>query len=150
VENDGLEPGRNHFISARLPPFFAAAPLGPGSGAAWLVAAVDGRHLFVSDRLEPIGNAPTAGDEVIAVRSGCGSGSQLIIGAPGPNTDRADRLVAVGVNDRHTTQAAAPVLLSGVLTALWATPGASSGIAIVRNADTGSYEAFQVGVACAR
>lgn len=121
VANQGLEAGRNYFKSPEGMVFYNAAPLGAG-----------------------------ANDDAIALVAGCAPGTYVAAVAAGGRPDSGDLLQLSRVADDRLVQAASPMILPGVLTALWPEPDRTSGVVVTRDVHGGRYDAFQTTISCSR
>jgi hypothetical protein len=120
-------------------PFYSAA----GS----LFAASDGRVL---DRAgQPVAGSEGWGSDIAGIADPCGPGTAVV--ASGANNEREEVRV-YEVTNAQATPASEAMPLAGPVTALW--PGESSGqlparaTLVVRNSQTGQYEASRLGLAC--
>lgn len=145
---------RNYFTGAivptpakSFPPFFSAVPIRRGDGDAWVLAGIDGQTIiFDGSAMRGLAGARDFGSDIASVRSGCGSGAQLL--ATGAGDDLAnDTIRAFEIGDQGARAVSPPLAFDGPLTALWTTPDGDGAIAILRT-QTGSYEAYSVSVAC--
>lgn len=130
---------------ATVPKFYSAAFLPRGKYVLWLFAAVDGQiHMVdgVSDQAARL----NWGSDVASLKTACGAGWQVLAtssGAPG-----GDSIRAYEFPDRDAVPVSAAVDLGAEVTALWTEAKGDTAIAVTRNGETGSYEAFRVAVAC--
>ena len=86
------------------------------------------------------------GSDVVSLRTACGAGWQVVAtssGAPG-----SDSLRAYEFPDRDPVPVSAAVEFAATVTALWTEAKGDTAIAVTRNSERGSYEAFRVAVAC--
>ena len=136
-----------------VPPFFNAASLTRGNYTYWFFTGIEGQ-VFVSDgrnmrRLG--GEARGWGSEIAAVHSGCGAGTQLLVGISSNengNGDANDALQAYELGEHEPVAVSGPLALTGTLTALWPAQNSASATAIVRTAQ-GGYDAYSITLACA-
>jgi len=149
---------RNFFTGALAPgvgklmtvgKFYSAAPLPREKYILWLFAATDGQIHFVdgvTDQAAKLG----WGSDVATVKTGCGSGWQVLATGAGNNATEngLDSVRAYELADRDPVPVTAPLDFSGEITGLWTEAKGDSAIAIVRNRETGAYEAFRLAVAC--
>ena len=149
--------GRNYFSGAlsqnsgqqlNTAPFYSAAVVPRGESTSWLATAVDGQVHFLNGTTDQMIGRPGWGSDIASVRSGCGTGWQVLAtgNSNGPNdTVRALRCQAA-------TPVATGIVLdvSGSITALWTESSEASAVAIAHNFVTGRYEAFRISVSCSR
>jgi len=152
-------PGRN-FFDGRLqqdgggvnsvPPFFSAASLRQGGAVLWAFAGLDGRTQLLQKGPEPLAIIEGWGSSVVAIKSSCGSGWQLLSTRAGSLTE-PDALQAYEISAARGDKAvavSAPVEFSGPVTALWPTSDSSTAVAVCRDVKTGRYAAFSLSVSC--
>jgi hypothetical protein len=148
--------GRNYFsgllrpgFGKQMPPFFSAAALPYPGYTLWIFAGVDGQLRTHDGLREGTLNVHDWGSDLAAIRSGCGSGTQLLV------TSTAD----IGTNDslrgyevvERQAQLAMPVLdFAGTITALWPAADGAAATVVVNNTRTGNYEVFDVSISCAQ
>ena len=138
-----LSPGLGKGIS--VPSFYSAAGLPRGKYTLWLLAATDGQvHMIdgLSDRTARL----EWGSDLAMMKSSCGAGWQVL------STNRGgrggDAVRAYEIPDRDPVAASTAVDFAGKITALWAESRGDTAIAVVKNPETGSYEAFRLAMAC--
>jgi hypothetical protein len=146
LDNTGLDLARNHFTTPDGLPFYAAAPLGAGAGARWLVADPAGTLTMLDAAWQAVANVGTA-DDVAGVVAPCDGPAYVVVAS---HADGRDSLGLFQAAARRLVAAGAPVALPGRLTALWGMPGASTATAIVYDPAAGRYEAFLASVDCRR
>ena len=130
------------------PAFYSAAALPRDNYTLWLFAAVDGQvHLLDSITDQTVGTLGW-GSNIAAVRSGCGSGWQVL--ATGREDGPSDALRAFEVRDHEPIAASPPLELNGSITALWTESGEASVVSVVRNSEAGRYEAYRLTLTCGR
>ena len=121
VANGGLETGRNYFKTPEGTVFYNAAPLGAA-----------------------------ANDDAIALTAACAPGTYVAAVSPSGRLESGDLLQLSRVVDGRLVQAASPVSLPGVLTALWAQPDQTSAVVVTHDVRGGRYDAFQTTISCSR
>ena len=138
-----LAPGVGKF--ATVPKFYSAAFLPRGRYVLWLFAAVDGQIHMV----DGVSDQPARlnwGSDVASLRTACGAGWQVLatsFGVPG-----SDSMRAYEFPDRDAVPVSAALDFGATVTALWTEAKGDTAMAVTRNSETGSYEAFRVAVAC--
>jgi len=130
-----------------LPRFYSFAEV-PRSGGtiAWLVNGIDGKVQIVENGLlKPLSGARDWGSDFAVLKSGCGSGAQVIASGSGeaPN----DSLRAYELPAQEAIPASAPLGMNGTVTALWPAADGKSLLAAVRQA-SGDYEVNRVTALC--
>ena len=137
-----LTPGVGKY--ATVPKFYSAALLPREKYTLWLFAAVDGQtHMVdgVSDLTAKLG----WGSDLASVKTACGAGWQVLSSSPG---GREDSVRAFEFPDRDPLAVSAALAFSGPITALWTEAKGDTAIAVARNPETGSYEAFRLAISC--
>ncbi len=130
-----------------FPPFYSAAPAKSGDATGWVLAGIDGQTtIFDGNSIHGLSGSRDFGSDLATVRSGCGSGTQLLATAAGDDSVN-DAIRAFEIDDQRAHAASPPLAFDGPVTALWTTPDGDSAIAVLRT-QTGSYEAYSVSVAC--
>jgi hypothetical protein len=135
-------------------PFYSAAALPNGQSTRWLIAAVDGQVHFLDGATDRVVMSLNWGSDIAAVRSGCGSGWQVLTTKPGEGS--SDAIRAFEISGGQPVAVSPELEFAGSVTALWSgiveptasENGVSGAIAVVRNAETGGYEAFSLTVSC--
>jgi hypothetical protein len=128
--------------------FYSAAPLIRDQSAWWLLAAVNGQVHLLDGITDQVLDKLGWGSDIAAVRSGCGSGWQIL--ATGNAGNRSDRLRAFEVVGREPVPVGASIEMNGSVTALWTESAGVSAVAVVRNTETGRYEASRLSITCGR
>lgn len=145
---------RNYFTGALAPgmgkitnvgKFYSAAPLPRDKYVLWLFEGTDGQLHFV-DGLTDQPMMVGWGSDIVSVKTSCGTGWQVLATSAAENG--LDSLRAYEVADRDPVAMSAALDFSGEITALWTEAKGDSAIAVVKNRETGNYEAFRVAVAC--
>jgi hypothetical protein len=144
---------RNYFtgvitpsLGVDLPAFYSAAMLPRPNGPALLIGGIDGKVQIVdSGVLRQVSGARDWGSDFAVLKSGCGSGAQVI--ASGSGEAAADSLRAYELPAQEAIPASAPLAMNGTVTLLWAAPDGKSLLAAVRQA-SGDYEVDRVTALC--
>ncbi|HEV2470191.1 MAG TPA: hypothetical protein VGS78_13450 [Candidatus Sulfotelmatobacter sp.] len=160
VASSGIAPEQAFFSSARnffngtLTPairnvspgkFYSAAAIAHDKSVLWLFAGVDGQVHFFDGGPERIVHL-SWGSDVTSVRTSCGAGWQVLADRAGD--DVSDSLRAYEFPDRDPVAVSAPVDFPGPISALWTEARGDTTVAVAKNTETGSYEAYRVAVAC--
>lgn len=133
-------------LGVDLPPFYSAALLQRANGVALLIGGVDGK-VRVADggALRAASGTRDWGSDFAVLKSGCGSGAQVI--ASGSGEAAGDSLRAYEVPAQEAIPASAPLCMNGTVMALWPAPDGKSVLATVRQA-LGDYEVDRVTALC--
>ena len=134
-------------IGVDLPPFYAAGMIPrTAGGAALLLAAVDGRVQMVENGgMRTVAGTRDWGSDFSVVRSGCGSGTQVITSGSGEAIN--DSLRAFEIPALEAVPMSAPLAMDGTVSALWTALDGKSAMAVVRNA-ADEYEVDRVTALC--
>ena len=147
---------RNFFTGALAPgigkitnvgKFYAAAALPRDKYVLWLFAGMDGEIHFVDGVTDQAMKADW-GSDIVSVKTACGSGWQVL--ATGTAENGMDTIRTYEIADRDPVPVTAALDFAGEITALWTEAKGDSAIAVVRDQETGEYEAFRVAVACSQ
>jgi len=128
-----------------MPKFFSAALLARENNPLWLFAGIDGRVHMIDGVSDQITNV-SWGSDLAGVKTACGSGWQVLASSTGE--EAKDSIRAYEFPDRDPIAVSADVEFDGPITALWTESRGDSALAVSRNRDTGSYEAFRLAMAC--
>ena len=142
-----LTPGAGKFTTVSK--FYSAALLPREKYLLWLFAATDGRVHMV-DGISDQGLKVGWGSDVTSIKTSCGAGWQVL--ATSSTEDTGDSVRAYELPDRDPVAVSAAVDFpgSGVITALWTEAKGDTAIAVTRNRETGTYEAFRLAVVCSQ
>jgi hypothetical protein len=128
-----------------VPKFYSAAPLPRDKYTLWLFAAIDGQvHMIdgVSDQTAKLG----WGSDLTSLKTSCGAGWQVLATSSGEQA--GDSVRAYEFPDRDPVAVSAAIDLAGEIMALWTETKGDTAIAVTKNRETGSYEAFRFALAC--
>jgi len=151
-------PSRNFFTGVVTPgvgklttvsKFYSAAFLPREKYLLWLFAGTDSRVHMV-DGISDQATKLNWGSDLAPVKTACGAGWQVL--ATSSDEGSASSVRAYEFPDRD------PIAVSdgidfpgaGAITALWTEAKADTAVAVTRNRETGSYEAFRLAVACSQ
>jgi len=147
-------PTRNYFTGVLSPAvgkvstvskFYTAAFVPREKYTLWLFASSDGRVHFV----DGTNDQPSSfewGSEIAALKTPCGAGWQVL--ATGSGDQAEDSVRAYEFPDRDPVGVSPALDFAGPVSALWTESKGDSAIAISKNRDTGSYEAYRLSLAC--
>ncbi|HZQ93699.1 MAG TPA: hypothetical protein VFA67_01740 [Candidatus Sulfotelmatobacter sp.] len=125
--------------------FYSAAFVPREKYTLWLFAAADG-NVHLIDGIRDQTSAMEWGSAIATVRTPCGAGWQVL--APSGGAGKDDSVRAYEFPDRDPVAVSAAVEFPGAISELWTESSGDSAIAIVKNRETGSYEAFRLAMAC--
>jgi hypothetical protein len=138
-----LTPGVGKFTT--LSKYYSAAFVPREKYVLWLFASVDGLVHMVDGVSDATARLRWSSD-LASVRTPCGAGWQVL--APSSSDQGSESVGAYEFPDRDPVAVSAPVDLAGEVTALWTEAKGETAIAIARNRETGSYEAFRLAIVC--
>lgn len=147
-------PSRNFFTGvltpaigkfSAVPKFYSAAFLPRDRYTLWIFAAVDGR-IHMVDGMNDQSPRLDWGSDIATVRTPCGAGWQVL--AAGSGEQPSDAVRAYEFPDRDPVAVSPAVDFPGSLVGLWTEARADSAVAIVRNREAGTYEAYRLALAC--
>ncbi len=147
-------PARNYFTGVlspaigkfnTLPKFYSAAFVPREKHIFWLFASTDGTVRLI-DGVNEQTSTFTWGSDIASVRTACGAGSQVL--ATGATSSAQDSVRAYEFPDRDPVAVSTAVDFPGPVSALWTETRGDTAIAIARNRDTRSYEAFRLSLSC--
>ena len=131
---------------SNVPSFYSAAALPRANYTLWALAAVDGSLHLVDGVTDQLLRGVKWGSDLAAIRSSCGTGTQILVSESGDS--ERDGLRAFEVPDRDPVVASSAVEFDGRIVALWQDSGGATAAAIVRRKDTGWYEAYRISISC--
>ena len=152
-------PTRNFFTGALTPgvcksttvsKFYSAAWLPRDKYLLWLFAATDG-HVHMVDGVSDQTARIAWGSDLTSVKTSCGAGWQVLATSPEANAEETgDSMRAYEFPDRDPVAVSAAIDFPGMIRALWTEAKGDTAIAVVKNRETGSYEAYRVAVVCSQ
>ncbi|HEX9110417.1 MAG TPA: hypothetical protein VF845_02985 [Terriglobales bacterium] len=159
AEDNGVRaffaPTRNFFTGAlspgigkvsAVPSFYSVAALPRSNYTLWLLTAVDGSVHLIDGITDQAIRGLRWGSDLAAVRSNCGTGTQILVSEAGD--PEHDSLRAFEVPDRDPVAASSAIEVDGRIVALWPETSGTNAVAIVKREDTGWYEANRVSITC--
>jgi len=155
--NASFTPSRNFFSGAlspgvgrqtAAPAFYSAAGVSRDQRTWWLLAAVDGQVHLLDGMTDQVVKTAAWGSDIASLRSGCGSGWQVLATADGEKG--SDTVRAYELSNRDLLPVSEPLEVKGSVTALWTEAGGDSVTTVVHNSELGRYEAFRFTVTCGR
>jgi hypothetical protein len=147
-------PTRNYFTGVlssptgkfnTVPKFYTAAFVPREKYMLWMFASADGA-VRLTDGTNEQTSSLAWGSDIAAVRTTCGAGWQVL--ATGAGDPVQDSVRAYEFPDRDPVAVSAAVDFPGPVSTLWTESRGDTAIAIARNRDTGSYEAFRLLLSC--
>jgi hypothetical protein len=145
---------RNYFtgvispgVGVDLPAFYSAALIPRAAGAgALLIDGIDGKvQLAENGTLTAVDGARDWGSDLGVLRSGCGTGTQIV--ASGSGEAVSDSLRAYELPALEAIPVSTPLAMDGTVTAVWSAPDGKSVYAAVRTA-ANQFEVERVTALC--
>jgi hypothetical protein len=131
-----------------LPPFYESGEVPHETGAATLLTLVDGRVLLIDGGvMKPVTGANDWGSDFAVLRSGCGSGAQVLVSGSGAAA-AGDSLRAWEIAGREAIPVSAPVSVDGVVTVISPSTDGTSATVIVRRESPVRYEVWNGSALC--
>jgi hypothetical protein len=147
---------RNYFsgvlvpaFAGTLPPFYSAAEIVRTSGPATIFSDIHGSiRLLDHGALTELTGSRDWGSDVAALRSGCGSGTQLLADAAGDPPQ--DSLRAYEINGHEAAAVSSSLTLDGTVTAMHTAADGASATVILRSTiqQPAAYEVWRVSLDC--
>ena len=150
-----FSPARNFFTGALVPgigkqksapPFYSAAPVPRDKYVLWLFSGIDGQVRILDGINQQNAAKLQWGSEIASVHTACRSGWQVLATISGDSGQ--DTIQAFEFPDREPVEVSQKIELPGEVTALWAGQNNESAALVVRNNETGNYEAMLVNLTC--
>src|ERR1700686_1499106 len=132
--------------------FYSAAFLPRDKYLLWLFAATDGQ-VHMGDGFSDQARRVAWGSDLTSVKTSCGSGWQVLATTSESSSEAGtrDSVRAYEFPDRDPVAVSAALdFPGGMITALWTEAKADTAIAVVRNRENGSYEAFRLALVCSQ
>jgi hypothetical protein len=148
-----LSPGLNF----RLPAFYDSAAIVRTSGTAMILSATSGQVMMIENgALKHLAGTRDWGSDLAAIRSDCGSGTQVLVSASGAASD--DSVRAYEISGRDATPVSSPLEMGGAVTAIWPFSDLHDATVVVRRSEIvpaasgagqqGDYEVYRVSAHC--
>ena len=150
-------PARNFFTGALVPgigqqtsapAFYSAAALPRGKYALWIFAGVDGQVHSLDGINHQIEGNLHWGSDLAGVHATCRQDWQVLATSSERGSGDDDSVQAFEFADRGPAAVSQPLVLSGNVTALWTAGAGESALAVIRDSETGHYEAVQLTFTC--
>jgi hypothetical protein len=150
-----FSPVRNFFTGALVPgigkqksapTFYSAAAVPRQNYTLWVFTGLDGQLHLLDGINDQVATKIHWGSDIAGVLTACRQTAQVIATAPGE--DSQDSLQAFEFPDREPQAVSQKLALQGTLTALWTAQTGDTATAVIRNSDTGKYDAVQINLTC--
>jgi len=113
----------------------------------WVLSGLDGRAQLLNSSLQPVANVGGWGSQIVGLQTGCGAGWQ-VLASQARDLSQPDAVQAYEIADRKPTPASSPVEFAGPIMELLPLASGSQALAISRNLQTSTYEAFRLSISC--
>jgi hypothetical protein len=148
-----LSPG----LSFRLPAFYDAAAIVRTTGTAMILSATSGQVVMIENGAQKrLAGTRDWGSDLAAIRSDCGSGTQVLASASGAASD--DSVRAYEISGRDATAVSSALEMSAAVTAIWPFSDFHDVTVVVRRSESVAamstagqqedYEVYRVSVHC--
>jgi hypothetical protein len=155
-----FESPRNYFsgdmifansLDREFPAFYSAASPSPATGgqsdSLWIVAGIDGQAQLFDGEPEPVSTFTGWGSDIATLAPACGLEWVVLASGTGDWT-QPDHLQLYEIKGQRAVAASQPLQLPGPVLTLWPESDGKSARVVVRNLETGEYEASSVSIAC--
>jgi hypothetical protein len=147
--------GAGVLAGKKMGAWFSVAQLGPAEATRLVVTGQDGLARLYEEGSDPVSVFPGWGSEIASIHSGCGHGWQLLVTGTGDWT-HTDTIQAMEIQERQALPVSSPIQLEGAVIAMHSpaartldeTSANAKAVAIVRNLQTGRYEAYRISITC--
>ena len=148
-------PARNFFTGALVPgigqqksapAFYSAAAVPRSKYALWIFAGMDGQLHLLDGMNHQIEANIRWGSDLAGLHAACRPDWQVL--ATSARSDTEDSVQAFEFPDREPVAVSQNLQLNGNITALWTAGSGDNAIAVVRDSETGKYEAVQLTLTC--
>ena len=139
-----LAPG----FGMELAPFYTAAELPRTAGSALLLNEVNGNVVLIENSAAALVSGTNGwGSDFAVIRSGCGSGAQVLVSGSGP-AGVGDTLSAFEIPGRDAVPVSAALPIEGGIAAMSTAPDGTTATMIVRRDGATRYEVWNVAALC--
>ena len=148
-------PQKNFFTGALVPgigkqksapAFYSAAAVPRDKYTLWIFEGVDGQTYFLDGINQQAAPKVHWGSDIASIGSACRPGVQLL--ATSSDASSPDSLQAFEIPDREPLAVSQKLTPDGPITALWPAQDGASATAVIRNSETGNYEALLLTLTC--
>ncbi len=150
-----FSPVRNFFTGALVPgigkqksapTFYSAAAVPRQNYTLWVFSGLDGQLHLLDGINDQVATKIHWGSDIAGVRTACRQNAQVVATSPGE--DSQDALQAFEFPDREPLAVSQKLPLQGTVTALWTTPAGDAARVVIRNSETGKYDAVEINLTC--
>jgi hypothetical protein len=141
-----LTPG----FGPQLQPFYDSTVLPRPNGVAMLFNGIDGRVVMIENNMmKSVAGTRDWGSDLVSIRSGCGSGTQVLVSASGASP--MDSIRAYEIPGREAEPVSPPLAFEGRVMALWPSEDGSVATLVMHVGIGGQaqrYEVYRVSALC--
>jgi hypothetical protein len=135
-------------LSSRAVEAYSVARIEAKGKPIQIEAGIDGlARLYKPDDQRPVATFPGWGSDIAGIKSGCGSGWQVLVTRTGDWTER-DAVQAFEIEGKRAVAVSPALEFAGPVLVLQASENKDTGLAVVRNLQTGRYEAHVLSLSC--
>lgn len=147
---DWFQPGRA--ATQGPPPFYSVAALGRGGEVLWFYAGADGRTRVFDSAARQVATLDGFSSQLTTVATGCGEGlpSEILLAGGAGDWAEPDTVAGYQFAGGRAVKVAEAAELPGPLLALSTDAEARRAFAVVRQLESGRYEAYILTPACRR
>jgi hypothetical protein len=136
----------------KSPPWLTASRIQNDGKTFLLVVGKDGLMRMYGDDPDPISTFSSFGNQITSIHSGCGNGWQALV-TQKEDRSNTDSIQGIEIRDQKPIVVTEALQFAGPVIALRRASRSvaylpSSAIAIIRNLQTGLYEAYRLSIAC--
>ena len=155
-----FESPRNYFsgnmifsnsIETKFPAFYSAASPSPETSgpnrSRWVISGIDGQTQLLGGAADATGTFSGWGSDIVTLEPVCGSKWQVLATGAGDWT-QPDRMQLYEITDQRAVAVGQPLDVPGPVLALWPTSDGKSARVVLKNLETGFYEASIVTPSC--
>lgn len=155
-----FESPRNYFsgnmifsnsIETKFPAFYSAASPSPETSgpnrSRWAISGIDGQTQLLGGAADATGTFFGLGSDIVTLEPVCGSQWQVLATGAGDWT-QPDRLQLYQITEQRAVAVGQPLDVPGPVLALWPTNDGKSARVVLKNLETGVYEASIVTPSC--
>ncbi len=135
---------RNYYDDPKFGNYYSTARV----GNVVLAAGLDGNTRMFTQQGEPA-IIPGWGSDITSLVSNCGAKEQVIATSPA-TAGTQDYLQAFEISGNTVNAVSEPLVVPGIVTALWPADNRAEARIVVHNKRTGTYEASRVSISCSQ
>ncbi len=155
-QSAAFSPARNFFAGGvtpaigkltSVPPFYSAAAIPRTQYMLWMFTRLDGSVHLMDGVNDVVARPRDWGSDIATARSPCGAQTQVFVTGTA-DYGSSDTIRAFEIADREPVEVAPPLEVNGPVTALWTAADGRSATTVIRNLQTGKYDALELTITC--